>query len=213
MVYITHSGENIEKINQILKISQKRFGLYGLEKTTMKEIAADLGISKASLYYYFPDKESLFKAVVEMELEEFFQVVDEDRRSAEDPIALLRKYNHVRLRYFKTLFNLSRLRLEEFNYMKPLLMDTLLNFRDKEIALIHQVITSGIEKGIFFSEDPLEMATLYIEVLKGIRMQIVHHKELLCIEPSEHETLEKKLNMFTEIFIRGLACKPIITQS
>ncbi|HEY4784669.1 MAG TPA: helix-turn-helix domain-containing protein, partial [Bacteroidales bacterium] len=62
MVYVTHSGENAEKLEVILKAAQKRFGLYGLEKTTMKEIASDMGMSKAALYYYFPDKEGLFKA-------------------------------------------------------------------------------------------------------------------------------------------------------
>ena len=66
MVQIVHSGDNSDKISNILSAAQKRFGLYGLEKTTMKEIASDLGVSKASLYYYFPDKESLLKAVVEL---------------------------------------------------------------------------------------------------------------------------------------------------
>jgi len=84
MVYITHSGENAEKTNIILKSAQKRFGLYGYEKTTMKEIASDLGMSKAAMYYYFPDKEGLFKAVVEMEQSEFFQVVEETCKKISD---------------------------------------------------------------------------------------------------------------------------------
>jgi len=33
------------------------FRRFGLAKVTMDEIAADLGISKAALYYYFPAKE------------------------------------------------------------------------------------------------------------------------------------------------------------
>ena len=92
MVYITHSGENAGKIGSILSAAQKRFGLYGLEKTSMKEIAADLGMSKASLYYYFPDKEGLFKAVVEMEQEEFFLAVQQAQEVTPDPIVMLKEY-------------------------------------------------------------------------------------------------------------------------
>ena len=47
-----------KKLKLIIEASQKRFGIFGVEKTSMREIADDLKLSKASLYYYFPDKES-----------------------------------------------------------------------------------------------------------------------------------------------------------
>jgi AcrR family transcriptional regulator len=37
---------NDNKAELIIQIAQKRFGLYGIEKTSMREIAGDLGISK-----------------------------------------------------------------------------------------------------------------------------------------------------------------------
>jgi AcrR family transcriptional regulator len=42
MVKIIHQGDNAEKLEAILMAAQKRFGIYGLEKTTMQDIAADL---------------------------------------------------------------------------------------------------------------------------------------------------------------------------
>jgi len=62
-------SERSDKIRMIIEASQKRFGLFGIEKTSMREIADDLKLSKASLYYYFTDKESLYKAVKEKEKE------------------------------------------------------------------------------------------------------------------------------------------------
>lgn len=204
MVYITHSGENAEKINSILKVAQKRFGLYGLEKTTMKEIAADLGMSKAALYYYFPDKEGLFKAVVEMEQEEFFQVVAEIQLTIEDPATMLREYIRIRFKYFKTLFNLSRLRIEEFNNIKPILSDTLSNFRCKEENIVSELISAGNQKGIFHAGSPTESASLFMDIIKGLRMQYLHRKDLFYIEPDEYEELERKYNSFTDLFIKAL---------
>jgi len=204
MVYITHSGENAEKIGNILSVAQKRFGLYGLEKTTMKEIAADLGMSKAALYYYFPDKEGLFKAVIEMEQDEFFKVVEQFKQTITEPDEMLREYIRIRFQYFKTLFNLSRLRIEEFNTIKPMLTDTLSIFRQKEESIISEFITAGNQQGIFHADNPKENASLFMDIIKGLRMQYLHKKELFYIEPDEYDELEKKYAAFTDLFIKGL---------
>jgi AcrR family transcriptional regulator len=204
MVYITHSGENLSKINQILNVAQKRFGLYGLAKTTMHEIASDLGISKASLYYYFPDKEHLFRAVVEMEQDVFFQLVDKTLKENDDPIDGLNKFVKIRLDYFKTFFNLSRLRLEEFNIVKPLISDTFHQFCKREIEIVQIILVKGIEKGIFAISNPEEIATLFLELLRGLRGLIFHNKELMYVEQEDYDMLEKKLELFTGIFIKGL---------
>ncbi len=65
------SGTDNNKVNSILDAAMKRFGYYGLAKTTMSEIASDVGLSKASLYYYFADKDALFRAVVKREQDGF----------------------------------------------------------------------------------------------------------------------------------------------
>jgi AcrR family transcriptional regulator len=207
MVNIIHTGDNVEKANKILKVAQKRFGLYGLEKTSMKEIASDIGISKATLYYYFPDKEHLFKAVVEMEQESFSEIIETTFETSDDPAILMRKFVKIRLDYFKTFFNLSRLRFEDFKTMKPILNDTYEIFNKKEIDQIKKILNIGIEKKIFFIDDVQSIATLFLESLKGIRSLVIHNKELLYVEQEDYDLLEKKQNAFTDVFIRGLMFK------
>ena len=204
MVYITHGGENVEKINQILKVAQKRFGLYGLEKTSMKEIASDIGISKASLYYYFPDKEHLFKAVIEMEQELFFKIIDKTFEETQDPTILLRKFVKIRLDYFKTFFNLSRFRIDEFKHMKPMLGDAYNKFQEREVDQIKHILIMGVENKIFYIDDVQMIATLFLEILKGLRTLVIHNKELLYVEQEDYDLLEKTQNALTEIFIKGL---------
>src|SRR5271156_3086481 len=53
--------------NAIIDAAQKLFQHYGLNKTTMEDIAKSLGKSKSSLYYYYATKEDIFEAVVEKE--------------------------------------------------------------------------------------------------------------------------------------------------
>ena len=54
-----------KKREAIIEAAKKRFSHFGVGKTTMNEIADDLSISKASLYYYFPDKLNLYAAVLQ----------------------------------------------------------------------------------------------------------------------------------------------------
>src|SRR5690606_24609678 len=54
-----------KKRELIIEAALKRFAHFGLAKTTMTEIASDISLSKALLYYYFPDKISLYAAVLE----------------------------------------------------------------------------------------------------------------------------------------------------
>jgi AcrR family transcriptional regulator len=48
----------------ILQAAQRRFLQWGYSGTSTAQLAEDLGITKAALYYHFPDKEALFLAVV-----------------------------------------------------------------------------------------------------------------------------------------------------
>src|ERR1035437_7629654 len=99
----TKSGsDKSEKVQMIIEVAQKRFGLYGLEKTSMREIADDLNLSKASLYYYFPDKENLYKAVVEKEQIEFIAKISKRIFSIQEPEHLLLEYAKAPLSYFRS---------------------------------------------------------------------------------------------------------------
>lgn len=61
------------KEKEIILAARKRFAYYGFSKVTMDEIAADIGMAKASLYYYFPTKVDLFIAVVTEEQDQFIE--------------------------------------------------------------------------------------------------------------------------------------------
>jgi AcrR family transcriptional regulator len=210
MVYITHSGENVDKINNIVSIAQKRFGLFGLEKTTMKEIASDLCISKAALYYYFPDKEHLFKAVVEVEQESFFQLAENIMQTTNDPLVMLKEFVKIRLEHFKKFFNLSRLSYDEFKSVRTMLSETFSSFCQRETEVIKLVLDKGIEGGLFKiqKKDSNEVASLFFEMLRGMRTLALHNKDLLYVEQEEFDKLKKKLNAITDIFIRGLMYNP-----
>jgi len=49
--------------HKILKTAAKMFSERGYDKVTMREIARDVGINSASIYYHFPSKEDILKSL------------------------------------------------------------------------------------------------------------------------------------------------------
>jgi AcrR family transcriptional regulator len=196
--------DKTNKIQLIIDAAQKRFGVYGIEKTSMREIADDLKLSKASLYYYFPDKESLYRAVVEKEQNEFVVRILEKILNISKPELLLREYAVSRLSYFRTLLNLSRLRFEAYSDLKPVFKESIILFKEKEKEIIVKIFEKGILNGVFSIEDTYQTASLFLDLLKGLRISVVNNKETMFIEQEEFDKLLEKTIAFTNIFIGGL---------
>jgi AcrR family transcriptional regulator len=192
------------KLQLIIEASQKRFGIFGIEKTSMREIADDLKLSKASLYYYFPDKESLYKAVVEKEQSEFIAKISERIFTFHEPEQLLLEYVNARISYFRSLLNLGRLRLETYSGLKPSFIEAINAFREKEKEIIKMIFDKGIKNGIFYIDDPDQTAYLFLDLLKGLRIMIITEKETLFLEEDEYTLLLEKTISFTNIFIKAL---------
>lgn len=61
---VSHSGRS-----RILDEAERLFRTRGYNAVTMRDIAREVGIRQASLYYHFPSKEQLFVAVTEQMFE------------------------------------------------------------------------------------------------------------------------------------------------
>jgi AcrR family transcriptional regulator len=204
MVTVSHSNDNQEKTKLIIETAQKRFGVYGLMKTTMREIAADLNMSKGLLYYYFNDKENLYKAVVEKEQKEFLELLRINIHKNPEPEDVLKEYVNMRMSYFRSLLNLNRLSFDASKEIKSIMGDAWIEFRNKEIEIIKTVIQNGVDKGIFLVPNIVDTATLFVDLLKGLRYMEINKKQIFFIDENEYNTLSKKSNDFADLFIKGL---------
>ncbi len=205
MVKIKHKGENQDKIDFIIQMAQNRFGLYGLEKTTMSEIAADAGMSKASMYYYFPDKISLFLAVISKEQKDFFNYLEESYDRFHQPDERLRSYIDIRNQYFLKLINISKLRYDAIRELRPVMRDLIAQLRDKELIYIENILEEGKKAGAFRSFDEKDAAIIFLEALQAIRRSSLGKAELMGLGSLDLKTMENKMDLFLDIFIKGIS--------
>ena len=204
MVSISHTGDNTEKLRQILAEASKCFGLHGFEHTTMNEIASRVYLSKASLYYYFPDKESLFKGVIEAEQEEFFHQMTKRLDELATAELMLTEFIRVRHKHFTKFINLNIFRFADFHKIKPHVKETFRTFREREAGIIESILMKGKNSGSFFCEDPSATATLFLEILQGLRMVVMQHRDYSELSQEDSDLIEEKHLSFIRLFISGL---------
>src|SRR5438128_9330539 len=93
------------KRETIIEAALKRFTHFGVGKTTMNEIADDLSISKASLYYYFPDKLNLYGAVLQ-KIIEAEQAVEPGLTAEKDVLKAINRFLDARTESIIKNYNL-----------------------------------------------------------------------------------------------------------
>src|SRR4051812_17561616 len=72
--------------DRILEKATELFMRYGIRSITMDEIAAQLGISKKTIYQFFTDKDAMVEAVVNKEMRQNEQECHEFSQSAENAV-------------------------------------------------------------------------------------------------------------------------------
>jgi len=61
---------------KILEVAETRFAREGFAGAHLQAIAAEVGVQKTALYYYFPSKAALYGAVLERMLESFDRTIE-----------------------------------------------------------------------------------------------------------------------------------------
>jgi len=84
-------GENsINKVDKILQGAMQEFLVNGYAGTSMDKVAAAAGVSKATVYSHFKDKEGLFKALMEKRTRQKFQLIFGKQSLEGEPKIILR---------------------------------------------------------------------------------------------------------------------------
>ena len=85
---------------EILDVAASLFAEHGYSETDTEQIARDVGLSKGSLFRYFPTKRELFLAAVDRSMQQAMQYVDERRDPNLDPLDRMRQGMQAYLEFF-----------------------------------------------------------------------------------------------------------------
>lgn len=197
----------ISSRDHILDSAQKRFARFGLAKTTMDEIASDVGTSKASLYYYFHTKEEVFREVITREQREFLARMNALLKAKQPPSQKIQEYIRHRFQFFSELINLNILHMQALVEVRPVVGDLFRDFQKSEHALITRLIREGCRLGEFGCGSPSRMADLVLHVWRGIRMQFLCKAPGIAPDAKALKSVEKETRLLAEVLLHGLLNK------
>ena len=193
-----------EKEEQIILAARKVFARYGFSKTTMEDISSEVEMGKASLYYYFPTKESLFQAAIKHEQDEFIKKTDclfKKYTSAEEKLKI---YVEERLKFFLELVNLGMLSFNAVHDRHAIFLKMYESFAEKEIGIINNIIKEGKSKGEFISNVPKGYAELIMHLLQGLRLRSVKSMTGSEMDLKIYRELRNEMMMTIDIFIKAI---------
>lgn len=194
-----------KKRTLIINAALLRFAHYGLAKTTMTDIAKDISFSKALLYYYFPDKLSLYVSVIEHLMhtisKDILKSVEKTNTCTEGVLMVLQK----RQGYIQKYYNLM-----EFNKLiGPDLPDDLYEkfsrARAFEIKIISSLLRRGVEKGEFQVENINLTTEVLVEALSGVHFNILSRHKNVCPSQDQFKQIFIKEKFLAKIFLSGLS--------
>ena len=196
------------KANDIIDAARELFTIYGFTKTTMTDIAGRLNMSKASLYYYFKDKETIFNALRENELEQFSEEINKIISNSNDAKSKLLEYTKKEIKLLQKLLTLRNLVSDNSLETKPLSSSSLKDFNLKERNFVKDILQKGILLNEFKAFNIDEYTELYLVVLEGLRNVFLSTSEKYgnrYIPFKVNEQLNKQSILFTEMFLHSIS--------
>ena len=162
---------------QIVDVARKIFTRYGFRKTTMDEIARATRKGKSSIYYYFPGKEDIFKAVVEKEAGELHSRLDRTIRVDAPPLEKLKAYIFFRLHHVRTVENFySALKEESLSHL-DFILEIRNNFDREELRLVQEILEEGMKDGSFQLSSSEIGAIAISTMMKGLELPLLLNRD------------------------------------
>ncbi|MDE7166312.1 MAG: TetR/AcrR family transcriptional regulator [Bacteroidaceae bacterium] len=160
--------------DMLIDVARRLFARKGVEDTTINDIAVASGKGRRTLYTYFRNKEEVFYAVIENEMDRMsrrlLQVAQKDLDSEEKLVQLV--YTHLSLIREVVIRNGS-LRAEFFRDIW-LVEKVRKQFDRTEVDIIRKIIMQGIRRGeLDVTNIPLSVDIIHA-CIKGLEVPYIY---------------------------------------
>jgi len=154
------------KREEILSAASECFSTFGFSKTSMSDIGKRVGMNKASLYYHFKDKLSLYEEVInQLMTEHRFNMVKsiKDLESADDKIIKLVLleidfWSVIAIEHQYTGFS------DEKGQTSSVVEAAL----DKNASIMEEVVKTGIANGCYRACNATEITKMIVQITQGL---------------------------------------------
>ncbi|HEY8464453.1 MAG TPA: TetR/AcrR family transcriptional regulator, partial [Bacillota bacterium] len=151
-----------EIVDAFIKVSTRK----GLDNTTMQDVAKTVGISVGTIYLDFKNKDELIDAFIRRIFEQmdlYIERILSQSASVEKKLHDLLvgevAFASEQMRQNRSLFDFFHNNVVK--HIRKNIKEDRIEFEEKRINLVKQVLDQGIREGSFMIEDPAETARLF----------------------------------------------------
>lgn len=182
---------------EIINSAAYLFDRYGARKTTMEDIAREVGKGKSTLYYYFKNKEEVFESVLRYEFDTLKSQISNVLSELNDDLLLMQMFVKQVFSQMHQFKNLKKSLLNEIDgKSKASAIKIRDQFTEWELSNINKILLQGIKSGVFRNMTNQEL------IINGqaISIAMMGLKAILINETDEKETNQKIDNLLSLLF-------------
>jgi AcrR family transcriptional regulator len=177
---------------QILEAAKRLFHIHGLHKVTMDDVAKAIGKGRSSIYYYYKNKDEIFDAVCNIDIEEIITAIStavENTKTVEQKIHAFCVSKLKILREKRSFYNTLEIGMDadaisNFNKMKVIHHNLIMKMEGK---LLGKILAEGVNTGELKPLAEKEMDTLIFVLLSslhGLKREMVMENNFDLIIPA-----------------------------
>ena len=192
---------------KIGRVAMKCFSKYGLDKTTLEDIAKEVGLNKASLYYYYKNKEDIFLEVAIREGQDFLSSLQQKalvKKNTEERVTF---YLLERINYYKNILNMNRVSVETLHKMLPRFFELFDSIMQAEVQFLSKIIREAVKSGELIKVNPDKLASSLIAMNDALKHHAEHKAILKNQDEIDYSEILVDMKFLLALIFKGLSQK------
>lgn len=170
---------------------------YGFEKTTLEDIAREVGLNKASLYYYYKNKEDLFLEVTTNATRHFVETLQASTPARGGIEQQVGHYFYERSVYFLRMVEEVYITEETLRQVEPLFKDLMQEVEAQETAFVKGLLDAAIARGELHPVDTGRLAEHLLLFSEAIK----HRAKVRAPNPRDREAIAGQIRENLEFML------------
>ncbi|HWR69095.1 MAG TPA: TetR/AcrR family transcriptional regulator [Desulfomonilia bacterium] len=189
------------KQKEIFQAALKLFARFGYQKTTMEDVAAELGMSKGNMYFYISGKRDLYEKTVSSALHQWRETVAAAVAQVDDVVEKFSIMARLSFEYLVDHENLRAILIQDPSiFTLTPREDRFYEINLGAMQLIKNILAQGIAEGRFLPVDVNHTSELFFSIY--IMFLIKRYVK------SEGVSSARMYDEATKIVLRGLCVAP-----
>jgi AcrR family transcriptional regulator len=193
---LTAPGAPTTTAETITAAAVELFFEHGYEATTLRQIAAQVGIQVGSLYNHISSKEELLFSIMSGILEELIADMEAELEGVDDPVDRLRTAVGVHVFFHTARAREVFIGNSELRSLEPAKRRTVVRLRDRYETIFSGIIEDGVRAGVF------EVADLKLTTYAVLAMLT---QPSSWYQPDGRLDLDKIAEVYGDLILRSLA--------